>query len=172
VNAWLWGLLLAILACWALGAYNRLVQLRQAVGTSFQAVAEQLQARHALIHQLAQAASQFTEPHLVEATQAAAQQAGIALDWASKHPGNPATMTSLALAEQVLDASLARLVEAAAQSPLDHSPLQATHAKLAFTKNLFNTSVSQYNLAVRQPPANLLCKWCGFQTAAVLPEAA
>jgi LemA protein len=174
VTPLLWGLLWAALACWALGAYNRLVQLRAAVASSFEAVTEQLLARHTLIYQLAQAASHAVEPSLVETVQAATEQAGIALELASKQPINPAAITSLALAEQVLNTSLARLAQTAPWDepapPAAQVQLQTTNTKLAFTQNLFNTAVRQYNHAVQQRPANVLCKLCSFHRAAYLPE--
>src|ERR1044072_7412407 len=43
------GVVAAVLVCWCLGAYNRLVRLRQAIGEAFREVAAVLAQRHELI---------------------------------------------------------------------------------------------------------------------------
>jgi LemA protein len=161
----------AIFTCWAVGAHNRLMQLRNAIGTQFQALDIHLKERHQIIQDLANLA---TTDSAAELTKAACQQAISALDLARRQPHTQVPITSLGLAEQVLDTSLARLLQANTNSnelQTQRDLLITAQAQLTFTRQLFNTAVDQYNRGVRQFPANLLCLTLGFKNTAQLPEA-
>jgi LemA protein len=164
----------AIVTCWAVGAHNRLMQLRNAIGTQFQALDTHLKERHKIIYNMADLA--ISDPELDSLsglTKAACQQAASALDLARRQPHTQVPITSLGLAEQVLDTSLTRLLEPDThpnELQTQRDLLTTTQAQLIFTRQLFNTAVVQYNSAVRQFPANLLCLALGFKHAAQLPD--
>jgi LemA protein len=171
-----------VLICWIVGAKHRLIKLRQAIERHFLPLATQLHQRHQLIGALAEHASQNTalESTVIRSTQAACQQASSALEVALHSPARSAPITSLALAEQVLDAGLARLMGALqaqqnAQASAELVPLEAlssVSAKLSFTRQLFNAAVHDYNAAVQQIPTCWLCKALGFCSTSALPDMA
>jgi LemA protein len=168
--------LLAVVMCWSVGAHNRLVQLRTAMRASFAPLAAHLQERQALIYSLAQVALERhgCNADRVQTAQAASLQAAAALGLASPHPGSPGVMTSLALAEHVLDDAWARLVtKISSPEPWgpEPQPLTTITANLAFTRQLFNTAVSRYNQAVQQFPTCLLSRLWGLSPVLGLPDA-
>jgi LemA protein len=169
--------LAAIVLCWVVGAHNRMVQLRSAMRASFAPLATHLQERQALMHRLAQAVLErcACDAAIVQTAQAASSQAAAALTLASPHPGSPGPMTTLALAEHVLDDAWARLrTQLSSPETWDNAlqPLATLSANLAFTRQLYNTAVTSYNQAVQQTPTWLLSWLLGFGLAQGLPDAA
>jgi LemA protein len=182
-----WGLLLAaaVLGFWMLGAYNRLVRLRNAVVEAFATLAPQLLHRHDLTAALAQAArswldaaprSDETERGLYEALMAAANQARAATVAAQARSAEADALKSLSMAEQVLAGALAQAAPALAREPSEAqadqrerwAQLEATRPQLAFTAQLFNRAVDDYNGAARQFPTNIVATLFGFRPASAL----
>ena len=101
----------AVLVFWAVGAYNRLMSLRNVMRTAFSQLEAQLRRRHELIPQLAEAARADAgiDPDVVDAAVGARHQAHAALDLARAHPGVSGPMVGLAVGEQVLEEEGRRL---------------------------------------------------------------
>jgi LemA protein len=161
----------AILLFWIVGAYNRMVSLRNALVARFAAVDELFRQRHALIErqvELLAAALASAGPRL-EALRAACRQADAAREHASKRPGAAGAVTSLRVAEDILADARARLPVqsvAGADLPELNTRIAASDTTLDFARREFNAAVAGYNEAVRQFPAVLVARLFGFRPAA------
>jgi LemA protein len=169
----------ALVVFWAVGAYNRLVNLRNVIGNAFAQIDVQLKRRYDLIPNLVEVASKYLshERETLEAVIAARNQAKAAADAARARPGSAGPVTSLAMAEQVLAGSMDKLmllVEAYPELKADQTvrelseELTSTENKVAFARQLFNDATLDYNVAAQQFPANLLAGLFGFREAAML----
>jgi LemA protein len=170
----------AVLLFWGVGAYNRLMSLRNAMRTAFGQLDAQVRRRHDLIPHLADAArtAPGADPDVLDAAVAARHQAHAALDLARAHPGAPGPMVSLAMAEQVLEDACRRLQQAIDRQPaLKGEPavqavrddLLGAEGRLGFARQMFNDAVTAYNTAVQQFPTRVLSSLFGFREAALLP---
>jgi len=168
-----------VLMFWTLGAYNRLVRLRQALAAAFAKVDDQLKQRHELLAELiAAAAAELADtPEAIAAIDAARRQARIAADHAAYRSVNAGRMASLALAEQVLHTALSRLITLVKARPaLKGDPrlrevmksLSSSQQRLATARETFNDAVLDYNQSVRQFPTRLLAAIFGFRVAGKL----
>ena len=183
--------LTALLAFWAVGAYNRLVQLRGAAVAVWAPIDTQLRRRQALAFELAEvlagqaAMDDATARASLEALAAATRQVQAAADHALVRPSRAGAVQSLGVAEQVLEGALrplrARIEsggacpegdEAAARLQSLLEALDETEAHLAFSRRRFNEAVEAFNEAVRELPTCLLAGVFGFQPAAALPAPA
>lgn len=176
----------AILLFWAVGAYNRLVGLRNVMRTAFGQLEAQLRRRHELIPALAEAARASPEAadvdvDVLDAAVAARHQAHAALDLARAHPGAPGPTVSLAMAEQVLSDACRRLqqlidgdaaLKAGASVQAVRDELLGAEGRLGFARQMFNDAVVEYNAAVKQFPTRVLSSLFGFPEAAALPPPA
>src|SRR5512145_1364652 len=101
IVAWI---VVAVLVFWGVGAYNRLVRLRNVIGNSFAQIDVQLKRRYDLIPNLVEVARKYAahERETLEAVIAARNQAKSAADVARSHPAAAGAVTSLSMAEQVL----------------------------------------------------------------------
>lgn len=171
--------LLAVLVFWAVGAYNRLVRLRNAIGNAFGQIDVQLKRRYDLIPNLVEAAKRYLqhEQGTLEAVIAARNQARSASDVARSRPANAGAMVSLAAAEQALSGSLGRLfalAEAYPELKADQTirqlseELTSTENKVAFARQAYNDTVLDYNNAQGQFPALLIARLFGFAPSAML----
>ena len=163
----------AVLLFWAVGAYNRLVGLRNALVRSFAPVDAQFHHRHELLLGLADtlAARLADTPQPVEALRAACAQAEAACQRARTRPGAPGVITSLRLAEDILgDARLRLPAQALADPALVelNAALTAGDNTLAFARRQFNDSVNEYNHAVRQFPTWVVAGLFRFDRAGTL----
>ena len=165
--------LLAVLVFWAVGAYNRLVRLRNTIGNAFGQIDVQLKRRYDLIPNLVEAAKKYLqhEQGTLEAVIAARNQARSASDVARSRPANAGAMVSLAAAEQALSSSLGRLfalAEAYPELKADQTirqlseELTSTENKVAFARQAYNDTVLDYNNAQGQFPALLIARLFGF----------
>jgi LemA protein len=169
----------AVLAFWMLGAYNRLVRLRQAVATAFAELDTNLQQRHGLLGELVEAvAPEFGDaPEAVAAVEAARRQARVAADHAAQRPAHAGRLASLALAEQVLRTALTRLVTLIKAGQALHGDLRVRAAvnslstaqhRVSATRQSFNKAALDYNRGVQQFPTRLIAGLLGFQVAGKL----
>lgn len=99
---------LALLIFWSVGAYNRLVRLRNAITNAFAQIDVQLKRRHDLIPNLVEVARKYLEHErdTFERVTAARNQAIAACDLVRARPGQPGPVKSLALAEEVLASAM------------------------------------------------------------------
>ncbi len=161
------GLLIAVvvavvLALVVMGAYNRLVGLRQRANQAFADIDVQLQQRHDLI------------PNLVETVKGyAAHEKGTleAVTNARAAAAGASTVDQKVQAENMLTGALRQLFAVAEAYPdlkanTNFVRLQDELAdienKLAAARRFFNSAVSEFNAAIQQFPAVLLAAPFGF----------
>ena len=171
--------LLAMLAFWAVGAYNRLVRLKNIIAQAFGQLDVQLKRRHDLISNLVEAAQKYLphEPVTLEAVTSARNQARSASDAVRTRPDRAQAVTALAAAEQTLDSSLDQLFALAEAYPdLKADPtlrelseeLTRTENKVGFARQAYNDAALDYNNAQSQFPALVIARMFGFAPSAML----
>ena len=171
--------LLAMLAFWAVGAYNRLVRLKNIIAQAFGPIDVQLKHRYDLIPNLAEVAQKYLqhEPVTLEAVISARNQARSASDAVRLRPDRAQAVMALAAAEQTLDSSLDRLFALADAHPdLKADPtlrelseaLTSTENKVGFARQAYNDAVLDYNNAQSQFPALVIARMFGFAPSAML----
>jgi LemA protein len=170
---------LAILIFWAVGAYNRLVRLKNIIANSFGQIDVQLKRRYDLIPNLVEAAKKYLqhERDTLEAVIAARNQARNASDAVRSRPANAEAVLALSAAEQTLDGSLGRLfaiAEAYPELKADDTirelseELTSTENKVTFARQAYNDAVLDYNNAQGQFPAVLIARLFSFAPSAML----
>lgn len=171
--------LLAMLIFWAVGAYNRLIRLKNTIANAFGQIDVQLKRRYDLIPNLVEAAKKYLqhEQATLEAVMAARNQARAASDVVRSRPANALAVTTLSTAEQALGGSLGRLFAVAEAYPelkADQTirelseELTSTENKVAFARQAFNDAVFDYNNAQGQFPAVLVARVFSFAPSAML----
>jgi LemA protein len=176
VIAWI---VLVVVLFWGIGAYNRLVRLRNAITNAFAQIDVQLKRRYDLIPNLVEAAKKYLshERETLEAVIAARNQAQAAQSSARAAPTTAAAIGALATAETVLGGALGRLFAVAEAYPelkADQTirdlneELTSTENKVSFARQAFNDAVLDFNNAAQQFPTNLVAWVFSFKEAAVL----
>ena len=171
--------LAALLVFWAVGAYNRLVRLKNSIANAFGQIDVQLKRRYDLIPNLVEAAKKYLqhEQATLEAVITARNQARSASDAVRSRPGKADAVLALAAAEQTLDGSLGRLFALAEAYPdlkADQTirdlseELTSTENKVGFARQAYNDAVLDYNNAQGQFPALLVARLFGFSPSAML----
>ena len=170
---------LAVLIFWSVGAYNRLVRLKNIIANAFGQIDVQLKRRYDLIPNLVEAAKKYLshERETLEAVITARNQAKSASDSARARPTNALAVTTLAVAEQALSSSLGQLFalnEAYPELKADATirelskELTSTENKVTFARQAFNDAVLDYNNAQGQFPAVLVARLFSFAPSAML----
>ena len=170
---------LALLVFWAVGAYNRLVRLKNTIANAFGQIDVQLKRRYDLIPNLVDAARKYLqhERATLEAVTLARNQAKSASDAARSKPADAAAVTALTTAELALEGSLGRffaLAEAYPDLKADETirelseELTSTENKVAFSRQAYNDAVLDYNNAQGQFPAMLIASAFSFAPSAML----
>lgn len=171
--------IVALLFFWAVGAYNRLIRLRNEIANAFAQIDVQLKRRHDLIPNLVEVARKYLahERETLERVTAARAQVMAATDLARARPYQSGPIKSLGMAEGVLASamgSLRAVIEAYPDLKADQNlrelseELTHTENKVAFSRQLFNDATLDYNNAAHQFPTNLVAGVFGFRTAAML----
>lgn len=171
--------LLALLAFWAIGAYNRLINLRNQFKNAFAQIDVQLKRRYDLIPNLVETAKGYMkhERETLEAVIKARNIAVTANTAAAADPGSATAMQGLVAAEGALTGALSRLFALAEAYPdlkANQNMMQlseeltATENKIAFSRQAFNDSVMTYNTAVEQFPSNLIAGAFSFKQGELL----
>jgi LemA protein len=171
--------LLAMLVFWAVGAYNRLMRLKNIIANAFGQIDVQLKRRYDLIPNLVEASKKYLqhEQATLEAVISARNQARSASDTVRSRPGKTDAVIALAAAEQTLDSSLGRLFALAEAYPdlkADQTirelseELTSTENKIGFARQAYNDAVLDYNNAQGQFPALLVARLFGFAPSAML----
>ena len=169
----------AVLLFWAVGAYNRLIRLKNIIVNAFGQIDVQLKRRYDLIPNLVEAAKKYLlhERETLEAVIAARNQARAASDAARNRPTHAPEVLALAAAEQALGSSLGRLFAVAEAYPELKADvtirelseeLTSTENKIAFARQAYNDSVLDYNTAQAQFPTLLIARVFGFAPSAIL----
>lgn len=170
---------IAVLLFWAVGAYNRLVRLRNAIGNAFAQIDVQLKRRYDLIPNLVETAKKYVthERETLEAVIAARNQARTAADHVRAKPTDAGAIGALAMAEQALGGTLGRLMAVVENYPelkADETlrelseELTSTENKVAFARQAFNDSALDYNNAAQQFPTSVVAGVFGFKEAGML----
>ena len=171
--------LLAMLVFWAVGAYNRLVRLKNTIANAFGQIDVQLKRRYDLIPNLVEAAKKYLqhEQATLEAVIAARNQARSASDAVRSRPAKAEGVVALAAAEQALGTSLGHLFALAESYPelkADQTirelseELTSTENKVGFARQAYNDAVLDYNNAQGQFPALLIARLFNFAPSAML----
>ncbi|MFT7721286.1 MAG: LemA family protein [Roseateles sp.] len=175
-----WGMLglagAALLFFWGVGAYNRLMALRNAIGEAFAQFDVHLRARSEVCDKLlALIAPRLpSEQATFDALASAQAESQTAAQASRAKPWSPDPVGGLAVAGALHAAALTRLL-----SLLDHqaelrsepavdelvSELKLVERQRAFSRQVFNQAVAQYNEALHQFPTRVLANLYGFGEA-------
>jgi len=169
----------AVLVFWAVGAYNRLVSLRNDISKAFVPVDVQIRQRHLLLEQWVDALRPLLEhrPQVLDAVLAACGQLQAACDVVRARPSAARPMASLRLAEETLADARARLkAELPAKPEMLAGPdmavfgeeLSAADSTLGFARRQFNEATQNYNDALDQFPTWLIAGLFRFRGAGTL----
>ena len=179
MGGWITLGIIVALAVWAMAIYNGLVQLRNRYKNGFAQIDVQLKRRYDLIPNLVEAAKGYLahERETLEKVIAARGSAMGAAQKAAAAPGDAAAMQGLAQAEGALGGALGRLVatfEAYPDLKANQNVLQlqeelaSTENKVAFARQAYNDSVTEYNTKRESFPDTIFAGMFGFKEAALL----
>jgi LemA protein len=158
---------------WAVGAYNRLVRLKNAIANAFGQIDVQLKRRYDLIPNLVEVARKYLahEAETLEAVIAARNQARSAEQSAAASPLYAGALGALAGAEQMLGGALGRLFAVAEAYPdlkADQNmrelseELASTENRIGFARQAYNDHVLEFNDAAAQFPTVILARLFAF----------
>jgi len=170
---------IALIVFWSVGAYNRLIKLRNEITNAFAQIDVQLKRRHDLIPNLVEVAKKYLEHEreTLERVTAARAQVVAATDLVRSQPNQAGPIKSLNLAEGVLSSAMGRfqaIVESYPELKADQTmrdlseELTHTENKVAFSRQLFNDATLDYNNSAQQFPANIVAGLFSFKAAAML----
>ena len=159
-----------------IGAYNKLVTLRNRYKNAFSQIDVQLKRRYDLIPNLVETAKGYLkhERGTLEAVIAARNSAAAAGAKAAQNPGDPGVMKELGSAETALTASLGRLFALAEAYPDLKAnqtmsqlmeELTSTENKISFARQAYNDSVMAYNTQREVFPSSLIAGSFNFAPA-------
>ena len=183
---------LALVLFWAVGAYNRLMRLRAAIGTAWAALDARFVERLAW---MGDALKQGQGPAGDDATEgadvapapppvppswvrlgAASEQWALALAPVRARPADADAVGRLVLAHAALVAAWVGVPvqDWASHMAIDATPVLEQWERLRQQEQplvaAFNAAVQRYNAAIGQFPAALMARLCGFRAAQVLPR--
>lgn len=168
-----------LLVFWAVGAYNRLVSLRNRFKNAFMQIDVQLKRRYDLIPNLVETAKGYMkhERETLEAVIAARNSAVSANARAASDPTDAAAVHQMAAAEGALNQSLGRLFalsEAYPDLKANQNMMQlseeltSTENRIAFARQAYNDNVMEYNNMVEQFPGSVIAGMFAFRPAELL----
>jgi LemA protein len=167
---------IVLVLLWLVGAYNRLISLRNRFKNAFAQIDVQLKRRYDLIPNLVETAKGYLkhERGTLEAVIAARNAAASASTRAAQSPGDAAVMKELGTAEAALTGTLGRFFALAEAYPdlkanttmmTLMEELTSTENKVAFSRQAYNDSVMTYNTARESFPTNLIAGAFNFAPA-------
>lgn len=179
VSLWVFIALGLVVFFWAVGAYNRLVRLKNAIANAFGQIDVQLKRRYDLIPNLVEVARRYLahEAQTLEAVIAARNQARTAEQTAATSPLNAGALGALAGAEQALGGALGKLFAVVEDYPdlkADQGmrelseELTSTENRVGFARQAYNDHVLEFNDAAAQFPTLLIARLFGFQPLSML----
>jgi LemA protein len=171
--------ILVLLVIWLVSLYNRLVTLRNRFKNAFSQIDVQLKRRYDLIPNLVETAKGYLrhERETLEAVISARNRAMGAEQQAAAKPGDPEAMRQLGAAEAGLTASLGKFFALAESYPDLKAnqtmgqlmeELASTENRIAFARQAYNDSVTEYNTGREKMPAALIAGPMGFTEARLL----
>ncbi len=177
-----WIIVLVVIAAivfWAVGAYNRLVSLRNKFKNAFAQIDVQLKRRYDLIPNLVETAKGYMkhERETLENVIRARNSAVTANATAAADPGSTQAIQGLIVAEGALSGALSKLFALAEAYPdlkANQNMMQLTEEltgtenKVAFARQAFNDSVMSYNNRREVFPSSVVAGMFKFDPAALL----
>jgi len=171
--------IIAVVVFWAVGAYNRLVSLRNKFRNAFAQIDVQLKRRYDLIPNLVETAKAYMkhERETLENVIKARNTAVRANAAASADPGSASAIHGLVAAEGALSGALSRLFALAEAYPdlkANQNMMQLTEEltgtenKISFARQSFNDAVMSYNTSAQQFPTNVIASAFSFGPAELL----
>lgn len=168
-----------LLVLWAVGAYNRLISLRNQYKNAFAQIDVQLKRRHDLVPNLVETARAYMkhERETLEAVISARNHAVSAVSRAVAAPQDASAVHQVAAAENALTATLGRLFalsesypELKADQTMQqlHEEIASTENRIAFSRQAYNDGVMQFNTAIEHFPASFIANAFAFKTAELL----
>jgi len=165
-----------LILMWIVGAYNRLVALRNRYKNAFAQIDVQLKRRYDLIPNLVETAKGYIkhERGTLEAVIAARNAASNANMRAAQTPGDAAAMKELSAAETALTGTLGRFFALSESYPDLKAnttmmslmeELTSTENKVAFARQAYNDAVMSYNTGRETFPTNILAGSFNFGPA-------
>mgnify|MGYP002623396409 CR=1 FL=1 len=160
------------------GIYNKLVALRNRFKNQFSQIDVQLKRRYDLIPNLVETAKGYMshERETLEAVIAARNGAVNANKTASANPADPGAMAGLMGAEAALGGALTKFMALAESYPdlkANQNMMQLTEEltttenKIAFARQAYNDSATQYNTYRESFPNTIFAGMFNFQAAAL-----
>jgi LemA protein len=165
-----------LILMWIVGAYNRLVALRNRYKNAFAQIDVQLKRRYDLIPNLVETAKGYIkhERGTLEAVIAARNAASNANMRAAQTPGDAAAMQELSGAETALTGTLGRFFALSESYPDLKAnttmmslmeELTSTENKVAFARQAYNDAVMSYNTGRETFPTNMIAGSFNFGPA-------
>lgn len=172
--------IILIAAFWVMGTYNGLIKLRNRYRNAFSQIDVQLKRRHDLIPNLVETAKGFMkhERETLEAVIQARNMASSARQDASTEDAS--SMGALMAAEGGLGSALGRLFALSESYPDLKSnanmmqvseELTSTENKVAFSRQAYNDSVTEYNTSTEVFPASMIAGMFNFKQATLFEVA-
>ena len=171
--------LLVALVAWVVGLYNGLVVLKNKFKNAFAQIDVQLRRRYDLIPNLVETAKGYLKHEretLTAVIEARNQAAGAAKALAAA-PGDPAAVKAFSAAESGLAGVLSRLMvvverypelKADGQMARVMEELTSTENRIAFARQAYNDSVTEYNTKRELFPTSIVAGMFNFAPAALL----
>ncbi len=167
---------LAVLLFWGIGAYNRLMQLRNQIGEAFKQLDQHLSERSEVAGRVVAALAPLwpEEQASFDALESARNETQAAASAARSKPYAGEPVGQLAVSSAVQAAALTRLMSMLETHPelreragIDAwvDELKLIERQRAFARQLFNQAVTQYNEAKQQFPTRVLAGLYGFDEA-------
>jgi LemA protein len=155
--------IIAVVVFWAVGAYNRLISLRNKFRNAFAQIDVQLKRRYDLIPNLVETAKAYMkhERETLENVIKARNSAVSANAAASADPGSASAIQGLVAAEGALSGALSRLFALAEAYPdlksnanflALQSQIEGTENSILVSRRDYNEAVQSYNTRIRTFP--------------------
>jgi LemA protein len=161
MGSWILLILIGVVLLWAIGAYNGLISLKNQTLNAFKQIDVQLKRRHDLIPNLVNAvkgAMDFEKQTLESVIQARNQAVQV-------NAGGPDAIKQISQAENTLSSALSKLMVVVERYPdlkatgnvaQLQEELTSTENRIAFARQLYNDTATQYNTKQQQFPTNLV----------------
>lgn len=171
-------LFVVIVVFWAIGAYNKLVKLRNRFKNAFSQIDVQLKRRYDLIPNLVETAKGYLshERETLEAVISARNSAQQATSQAAANPDDVNAIKGLIGAETLLSGAMTKfmaLAEAYPDLKANQNMMQlteeltSTENKVSFARQAYNDSAMEYNTARETFPTVLIANNMNFKEAAL-----
>jgi len=167
---WFVLILIAVVVLWMVGAYNGLIALKNQTFNAFKQIDVQLKRRHDLIPNLVNAvkgAMDFEKSTLEAVIQARNQAVKV-------NASGPEGIKQISQAENALSGALSRLMVVVERYPQLKATgnvgqlqeeLTSTENRIAFARQLYNDTATQYNTKQQQFPTTLVAGLAKAQPA-------